>query len=89
MFFAVVFIIGGVCIYWIMKTSDAIYADLDAIYVRAKDARSKEELLEVRKELIDKYGKAYMHAYHCMRAERVMAFINGKLAGLQEEIKRV
>ena len=64
------------------KSSRHVYTNLDAIWDKAKAAKTRDELRLIRTELCQFHNKYCVIRHYGDYARQVLSFIDGKLSGM-------
>ena len=70
------------CAYKLSQQTDKLYAGLDELWERARQAKTRGELQRIHDELGVYYKEHCWHRHHAAYAFKVKAYIEGKSAGL-------
>ena len=77
---SVVILLGiGYCFWMLAREAGRIHDKLKAFKQRAVAARSRDELLEIRRELVVYANKECWHRHHSTHAREVLNYIDGRL----------
>lgn len=75
--------IGVVCFIGLSRDAKRIHGAIDAFLVRANEASTVNELLDIRKELVAYHNKECWHRQFGYHSREVINYIDGRLSGLK------